>query len=261
MTMFPGLFPYHRPAPDEVLVLVAELRPWFDLCTELSRFLSAEERHRAGLFARPDLTDAYVVSHGLLRGWLGAALDCAPEAIAFRRGLYGKPELTGMRSRPGLAFNLSHTESHVAIAGVIDAEVGIDIEPASRDFAPEILELCASTDEREYLSGLAGEVWRTQVHALWTRKEALAKAAGLGLRLAFEDFTVIPAADGGAMSGIALPNVKGTFSLTDLPQWRGCGGAVALKGPLRRVEFAALTPPETFPRRRSRQQAVPDDAE
>ena len=90
---------------------------------------------------------------------------------------YGKPYL------PDLAFNHSHSQQHYALVMSQDlADIGVDIEDLSRKVRFEALAQHAFTQaelQRWYASGQDQAYWLQ----IWTAKEAIVKAAGLGIRL------------------------------------------------------------------------------
>ena len=135
--------------------------------------LSADERHMAANLARPQDRLSYVAAHALLRLTLA---DKVPGNVRFVVGPWGKPEL----AEGGWQFNLSHTDGMAAVALSATGPVGVDVErinPALTDptvateyFTPdEIAELHRQPD------------WSAAFTDLWTAKEAIIKAEGLGL--------------------------------------------------------------------------------
>jgi hypothetical protein len=127
-----------------------------------------------------------------LRQVLAACLDRADEAITLGRDRYGKPCLAV--GDAGLQFNLSHCGHWAVVAVAPDRPVGIDIEDpterrsllwraiARRNFEPgQAAMLCATTEDE----GLA------MFLAEWTRREAILKAHGIGLRAPLD---AVPAA-------------------------------------------------------------------
>ena len=91
------------------------------------------------------------------------SLDAA--ALVFPEG--GKPHWPG-----GVEFSISHTRDHAVCAATRSVRVGIDLEMIER-MRPEILRRVASPTEL----GLYGATARGAA-LLWTRKEAVLKAAG-----------------------------------------------------------------------------------
>jgi 4'-phosphopantetheinyl transferase len=119
-----------------------------------------------------------------LRRILGAALDCAPEAVVIETGEHGKPFV--VEAHPRLQFNLSHCRDLALVALCAEGPVGVDIESADR--ARSLLGCEGSFCHPDEIEGLpANEDERAAALLdLWTRKEALLKALGTGMSLAPE---------------------------------------------------------------------------
>ncbi|MFF0264983.1 4'-phosphopantetheinyl transferase family protein [Kribbella sp. NPDC004536] len=87
---------------------------------------------------------------------------------------------TGRPLVPGLAVSVTHTHHLVAVAAALEGPLGIDLEELHpRAFAP-LANRWYSPPELEWLRRQPD-----QLHAfltLWTAKEAVGKALGLGLR-------------------------------------------------------------------------------
>ncbi|MBQ8507156.1 MAG: 4'-phosphopantetheinyl transferase superfamily protein [Clostridia bacterium] len=99
-----------------------------------------------------------------------------------QRSHLGKPYLPG-----GICFNLSHSGSKVVLA-VDEAEVGIDIEqitPWSTAVARQVF----TADEQKWLLRQSTDA---AFYRLWTGKEAIMKALGLGFQLPPESFEILP---------------------------------------------------------------------
>jgi 4'-phosphopantetheinyl transferase len=159
----------------------------------LERVLSREELERASRFRFPQLTSAYVITHGVLRLLLARYLDRDPAGISFVQGVQGKPALS---KAPPVEFNLTHSEGMAAVAVTIGCPLGVDLEHlrplpdmeeiAGRYFCPE--------EAAELLSLAPGE--REQAFfRCWTRKEAYIKAVGDGLSCPLDSFQVTIQAD------------------------------------------------------------------
>jgi hypothetical protein len=123
------------------------------------------------------------VAHAHLRQVLASCLGRAGEAITLNRDRYGKPCLAVEDA--DLQFNLSHCGHWAVVAVTRGRPVGIDIEDpaerrsllwraiARRNFEPgQAAVLCARAED----DGLA------MFLAEWTRREAILKAHGIGLR-------------------------------------------------------------------------------
>ncbi|HUQ81183.1 MAG TPA: 4'-phosphopantetheinyl transferase superfamily protein [Gemmatimonadaceae bacterium] len=88
------------------------------------------------------------------------------------------------RANPaGIDFNLSHSGSCALVGVARGRQVGVDVEQlrALHDL-DGIADRVCSAAERAALSALAGPERDGAFFALWTRKEALAKATGEGLQ-------------------------------------------------------------------------------
>lgn len=144
--------------------------------------LGSDEADRAGRLRDRARMQAYVHAHACLRLLLARHLgDTAAPAIAFAAGPAGKPRLD--REPASVHFSLSYRSGFVAIA-LGDAPLGVDVERvedgidmagiAQRFFAP---------DEQAHLAATSPAARRRAFFALWTRKEALVKAAGVGVDL------------------------------------------------------------------------------
>jgi 4'-phosphopantetheinyl transferase len=147
--------------------------------------LSDAERGRAARLLRPADACRFVRGHVALRAVLGRYLDCAPEAVAFTAGPYGKPGVAG----DTLQFNFSHSDE-LAVVAVAGCVVGVDVEYSARAL-PELDGMMALTChpmERAALRALAADERIAAFYRIWTRKEAYCKALGVGLR---RDLTAI----------------------------------------------------------------------
>ncbi len=159
---------------------------------EHALLLSAEEIARAERFLRAEDRRRFILTRAALRSLLGAATGRGPKDIAFATGANGKPYLaddSGPHFR-GPHFNVSHSGAH-ALIGISDRPIGVDIE-LMRDNLDE-LELARSfycADEHEFLSGLAGAARIEGFYKIWTCKEAVLKAFGVGITTHLKDFSV-----------------------------------------------------------------------
>lgn len=146
-----------------------------DRCSSL---LTADERARAMRFFRDKDRHRFVAARGTLRSLLSRYLGLAPEEIAFTYNSHGKPLL----AENPLYFNLTRRQN-LALYAFARKPVGIDveIEEAAADFQPLLPQL-ASTRERNLLETIPSSEQRQVFLHLWTRKEALLKAAGTGFR-------------------------------------------------------------------------------
>ena len=137
---------------------------------------------RAERMKRPEARLRSLAATLLLRD----ALALRDEA-QLRYGPQGKPFLPG-----GPAFSLSHSGAFAALA--VDAHpVGLDLERVEPARMRAIRRVCTP----EELDWAGEDPLRT--FRLWTWKEAVMKATGLGFALAPESFSALPFVIGGAV--------------------------------------------------------------
>lgn len=169
--------------PIPAFGLQGEAQLWFakvdtlrDRIDAYAALLDAEEHERAARYRFEVDRERYIIGHGLLRELLGHYLDQDPAVVRMARGEFGKPYIPGLP----LHFNLSDTKDAVLIAFSRTHEIGADLETMTRTvdhravsehyFTPEeVGDIAQATDDkRRFLE-------------LWTRKEAVLKASGVGI--------------------------------------------------------------------------------
>ena len=104
-----------------------------------------------------------------------------PGESVLKYGAYGKPSAQGYPP-----FSLSHSGDWCLLAAGPDA-VGVDLEkpvPSALNTAPKVF----TPAERAWMD----EAPRERFFRLWTWKESVMKATGLGMSLAPESFEVLP---------------------------------------------------------------------
>ena len=161
----------------------------------LGLLLDQAERDRWRRLVRKDDQDRFMVAVALARLVLAWHLDSPPDQLHFDRTCricgtqHGKPRLTG--DRTGLQFSVSHSGQRVAVAVVRHAHVGMDVEQIVPGLEVEALAReVLSEDEREVFDELASGDRQRGFLTYWTRKEALLKATGDGLRVPMDSITV-----------------------------------------------------------------------
>lgn len=162
---------------------------WMD--TDL---LDPAEQERAARFIFARDRWSYVAAHSLLRTMLAEFHGLPPLAWRFRAQAHGRPEIDpACTPLPPPRFNISHTHGLAACALTVDAtediELGVDAECLDR--TPDALALAeryCSPCEAAWLRTLPEARQQQEFLRLWTLKEAVAKATGLGLGLDFRGF-------------------------------------------------------------------------
>jgi len=170
--------------------------------------------------------------------WRHKATDPCLHAIleAYRRN--GEPAVRLVRDGWGklraadqaLSFSLSHGEAFSVYVVADGAEVGVDCEAVRPH--PDlgmVAELCFCAIERACLARAAARDFLPLFYALWTRKEALAKALGLGLSGSLASFDAT-SDDFRRPSPVTVP-AHGTYWLTSIPAPPGYAAACASRHP------------------------------
>ncbi|MEO9529231.1 4'-phosphopantetheinyl transferase superfamily protein [Roseibium sp.] len=160
----------------DVTVFLCPVSPADDaLLPSISAQLIAEERARADRFVVQDARRLYIVAHALLHHALGRHGVVARE---FALNDYGKPFLPGTSIR----FNVSHTEGLAAVAIAREIEIGVDVELV-RDLRDResVARAVFCQEEIEEIGKCREPLER--FFQLWTAKEAVMKATGLGFSM------------------------------------------------------------------------------
>ncbi|WP_354683436.1 4'-phosphopantetheinyl transferase superfamily protein [Cupriavidus necator] len=166
----------------------------------------AEQAHAASLRQPADRL-RFAATRVALRTLLGRCVGCPPASLQFRTGQHGKPFLD-VFGAPG--FNVSHAGGYawIAIAGG-GGEVGVDIERIDPALGPqairEMAAHCLTPRELAWLAALHAEAWPGAFFALWTAKEAVLKALGLGIADHLQHVSVVAGAQGEAHRFAAVP--------------------------------------------------------
>ena len=100
---------------------------------------------------------------------------CLKQLPLFQYDENGKPHLSNY---PSLHFNISHCKKAVAVV-LHHAEVGIDIE-CRRSVSQALMERVCCAEELSLIRSSADA--ELEFIRLWTRKEALLKCTGVGIR-------------------------------------------------------------------------------
>lgn len=196
---------------------------------EYERQLAPNELARAARFHDPNHGSQWRYFHCALRQILASYTGDAPAQLRFANIERDKPVLADF---PALHFNLSHSAGQALLAVTTAAEVGIDIE-RERELPDReaMIRRYFSVREQEQLGALGADEKSSGFFHIWTRKEAVIKANGLGLGIALDSFDVPcgPVAGWQACQIRNPANGKSVFRLHQLKVARGYAGAVALQ--------------------------------
>jgi 4'-phosphopantetheinyl transferase len=168
-------------------------------------FLSDSEKSKAERFKRETDYSCYVTVHALLRVELSKHLKTKARSIKIGESECGKPFIPG----EDLPFSLSRTKNLFAfVVGKSNQFLGIDIEQIKPeiDFASIAYNYFSVREQQMVLSQSNITDQKRIFFEIWTRKEALLKAIGIGLNT---DLNKVQVLDGGNMlelDGVEISN-------------------------------------------------------
>ena len=201
--------------------------------------LDETERRRLAAYRHAEDRERFLAGCALAKTALARYTGQRPADVRFDRACsqcgepHGKPVIEGA----GVGHSVAHSGDLVAVA-VARAPVGVDVEqldgrphPLGGDGDPEALaRLVLSAAEQATLAAVPAPGRARAFLVAWTRKEAVTKATGDGLRAAFSD--VVVAADAGPPRLVAWPYPRPpqSVSLLDLDADTGYVAALAVIG-------------------------------
>jgi 4'-phosphopantetheinyl transferase len=201
--------------------------------------LDETERRRWEGYRRDADRERFLAGCVLAKAALAGYAGLRPADVRFDRtcrqcgGPHGKPAFAGY----GLGHSVAHSGDLVAVA-VAGNPVGVDVEqldgrphPLGGDGGPESLgRLVLSAAEQAALAAIPSSGRARSFLVAWTRKEAVTKATGDGLRAAFTE--VVVAADAGPPRLVAWPYPRDPreVALLDLDAAPGYVAALAVLG-------------------------------
>jgi 4'-phosphopantetheinyl transferase len=201
--------------------------------------LDETERRRWEGYRRDADRERFLTGCVLAKAALAGYAGLRPADVRFDRtcgqcgGPHGKPAFAGY----GLGHSVAHSGDLVAVAVARDP-VGVDVEqldgrshPLGGNGDPEALgRLVLSAAEQAALAAIPPPGRARAFLVAWTRKEAVTKATGDGMRAAFSE--VVVAADAGPPRLVAWPYPRDPRAVTllDLDAAPGYVAALAVLG-------------------------------
>lgn len=176
--------PLARALRDGVFVGLFDLREWGPWLAEALDLLSPEEARKAASRRASVDRDELALAYALHRLVLGHVLECIPEAVPVERDAQGCPRVRGYP----LSTSLSHAGRGLAVAVSGTRNIGVDLEPRERapvmgEIADYVLHAHDATP-----CHANGQLALDELLALWVRKEAVLKAAGIGMQIEMNTF-------------------------------------------------------------------------
>lgn len=173
------------------------------------RWLDAAERHRAGRFQHVGARRRYVLCRASLRSLLCRALDCGNQHLVFGASEHGKPFVIVDGLKATIDFNVSHSGQHGLIALSPRGRVGVDVEERVQQRNLDVLIGTVLGPHEQTEVAAASGCRKLQLFLdLWTMKEALSKAQGMGLSMDVSSFEIPEDLRNGTRSGVfRLPHM------------------------------------------------------
>lgn len=211
---------------DEVHLWLIDLDQPPDL---FDAMLQDDERARAARFIRRLHQDRFRVGRGAVRAVLAGYLEREPHLLQLSYGPHGKP---GLADAGDLRFNLSHSDRWAMLGVGRGADIGVDIE-AIRELSDldAVARRTFTALENRELDALPAALRARGFYACWTRKEAMVKAAGVGLAFELEwcEVAVDPMMDRLDVDVGRPAEVAGRYSLRCFEPIEGFPAAVAVR--------------------------------
>lgn len=173
--------------------------------------LSDDELDRATLLRTGIERKRFSARRSMLRSLIAKRCEVDPASLRFQYGRKGKPYLPDSTIR----FNASHSGPFGIVAISDQFEVGVDIQISTDSETLRLgLDRFLTPAEREEIQS-AGEYLNVLLHQLWTRKEASAKAIGIGLS------TNLSLLNAGQNATEWLSRMINLDNLSPSPEWFG----------------------------------------
>ena len=180
--------PFHR---QDCELLPNQIDIWqFNLDANIKtakNILDFNQQQRADRFHFSHHRQRFIIAHAMVRIILAKYLKKNPRQLTFLYHSHGKPAL---QDTSNVEFNLSHSKNLALLAVGLNQPMGIDVEFFSARSYEGIGKHIFSEQELHSLQELPLSLKPLGFFNLWTQKEALIKACGLGLSYPTKEFNV-----------------------------------------------------------------------
>ena len=194
---------------DGVTVVHVDLAPHEANERRAWTWLDAEERRRAHRFQHVGARRRYVLCRASLRSLVCGELGCGNEHLAFGTSEHGKPFAIVDGLQAPIGSNVSHSGRHGLVALAPRGRVGVDVEERLPQRNLDMLiEAVLGPREQAEVDAAGGRRKLDLFLDLWTMKEALSKAQGMGLSMDVSGFEIPEDLRNCARSGVLrLPHM------------------------------------------------------
>jgi len=228
-------------SPNEAFVYIANLTNYKQDTQLMHLFwecLSTKEQTQAKQYYTSDLSDRYIISHGVLRYILSYYTRQLPQDIEFIHNEYGKPFL----KNNNIQFNMSHSHDMVSYIISLDYRVGIDIELHDSTIdVHELSDLVFTPKEHEFIIKLDTIKKLDLFYKLWTIKESLIKASGQGLSYPINTIEAITLSPGeNIFLDCDANKFKQGWYYFPLEVAEGYSGAIAIEHKINKITYLEM---------------------
>ena len=143
--------------------------------TQYQYLLTPEENERASRFIHVPDKQLYIASRVYTPLLLTLYSGCNVKIETHERN---KPFIKNDGVRAHLHFNISHTEG-LLLVGISRADIGVDAEVVRPEIYTGVIDECMSSAEKDLIEKSPDAA--RAFYSLWTQKESLLKADGIGL--------------------------------------------------------------------------------
>lgn len=183
---------------------IVAVQDWVPDLARVEALLQPDDRARVLRQRMPADRETLTLAYSLHRAFLAQMLGCNPALVPLYRERSGRPRVLGDR----IWTSLSHARGWLAFAASESGPVGIDIEPVTRLSAlDEVAHAVCHPDEFEHLQALDEAARQEALLSLWVRKEAVLKAAGVGLQIPMDSFVAM------GVDRVRMPGVGGLWHI------------------------------------------------
>lgn len=192
--------------------------------------LSSAERARYDGYRRPDDQRRFLTGRMLARSLAAHRLGIPAHAVEFDATCSDCGRQHGPVRVPGaaLALSISHAGERVGVAATSGAPVGLDVEAVDRDPDDSLISYVLNDTELATLHGNGSHRAESFI-TFWTRKEAVMKATGRGLRIPLRSLTMSgPDSPARLLTSGDPALTPHTTRMTDLDPGPGYRAAVAV---------------------------------
>ena len=200
---------------------VRDARP--DLTTELS----AVEKDRLAAYARDEDKARFLLGAAVIRRVLGQRMEMSPATVQLDRSCPDCDRPHGKVTTEGMQLSVSHSGDLIAVAFHPRTAVGVDVELVDPAIdADSLASVSLAESEAEQLATIEPTERARAFTKYWTRKEAVVKATGDGIRADLRK--VIVSAPDRPAALVEWPGYGGPIQLVDLQAGQDYAAALAV---------------------------------